>query len=87
LAQCVQEEERLKQTGDSINLIKGNIPRQNKNSKKKFKKQVNRIIRLPQATIISQDKEAVLQFPLIPASIARRHVITRENALNSCSIY
>jgi hypothetical protein len=38
LAQCVQEEERLKQTGDSINLIKGNIPRQNKNSKKKFKK-------------------------------------------------
>jgi hypothetical protein len=39
LAQCVQEEERLKQTGDSINLIKVNIPRQNKNSKKKFKKQ------------------------------------------------
>ncbi|KAL5647375.1 hypothetical protein ACJX0J_041730, partial [Zea mays] len=41
LAQCVQEEERLKQTGDSVNLIKGNISRQNKNSKKKFKKQGN----------------------------------------------
>jgi hypothetical protein len=41
LAQCVQEEERLKQTRDSVNLIKDNIPRQNKNSKKKFKKQGN----------------------------------------------
>jgi hypothetical protein len=39
LAQCVQKEERLKRTGDSVNLVKDNIPRQNKNSKKKFKKQ------------------------------------------------
>jgi hypothetical protein len=37
LTQCVQEEERLKQTGNSINFVKGNIPKQNKNSKK-FKK-------------------------------------------------
>jgi len=39
LAQCVQDEDRLKQTGDSVNLVKDNISRQNKNSKNKFKKQ------------------------------------------------
>jgi hypothetical protein len=33
----VSRRERLKQTGDSVNLVKGNIPKQNKNSKK-FKK-------------------------------------------------
>jgi hypothetical protein len=38
MAQCVQEEERLKQKGDSLNFVKGNILKQNKNSNKKFKK-------------------------------------------------
>jgi hypothetical protein len=43
LAQCVQDEDRLKHTGDSVNLVKDNISRQNKNSKKKFKKQGKQI--------------------------------------------
>jgi hypothetical protein len=77
LAQCVQEEERLKQTGDSVNLVKGNIPRQNNNSKKSSRSRVNRITRLSQPTIIGQDKKTVFQFPLIHASTARRQVIKR----------
>jgi hypothetical protein len=55
--------------------------------RKSSRSRVNIITRLSQATIISQDKEAVFQFPLIHVSIARRQVITRKSALNSYSIY
>jgi hypothetical protein len=87
LAQCVQEEEKLKQNGDYVNLIKGNIPRQNKNSKKKFKKQGKQNNQASSSNNNQPRQGGSFLVPLIPASIARREVITRESALNSCSIY
>jgi hypothetical protein len=86
MAQCVQEEERLKQKGDSLNFVKGNIPKQNKNSKKKFKKQAKQNNQA--STSNNQPKQAgSFLVPLIPASTARRQDITRGSALISCSIF
>jgi hypothetical protein len=65
MAQCVQEEERLKsQRGDSVNLAKPNIPKQTQELNEKFKKQMKH-----------DRKHAVSQFPLTPASTARRHAL------------
>jgi hypothetical protein len=72
LTQCVQGEERLKQTGDSVNLIKGNIPRQNKNSKKKFKKQGKQNNQASSSNNNQPRQGGSFSVPLIPASIARR---------------